>query len=349
MSTSLTSVNRSVYLDNLAGLLIIHMIYTCHLAAFCQMKDSKMLFVIIGNIFCFFMPWFFFKSGMFYRGKSLRRVLHDNVKRLFVPYVVFNVVGVLVGIFLSCYVGYSGSFLVLIGRPIFEIFKDEATSSNLALWFLMSLAIARILFSILYGRFHIHPIIICLVFLVLACCLNYYNYQMKPNSFMLVIGGRQLFLRIPCYIGNMCYGMFFYCLGFLLREKQYNNYLFAISVIIYIFHFVFVSRIDFRSNESSANYPLAVLYSVTGIICFNNIFKSKLNVKIPILTYVGKQSMVYYVTHYAFFALVFGLIGKNSGVNNWLLYFVGFFLVTLFLFVIDKIFRKEKLKWMVGN
>ena len=57
------------------------------------------------------------------------------------------------------------------------------------------------------------------------------------------------------------------------------------------------SHIDLRTNVLYGNgiFLLAIAFSISGCIVINNFFKHI--PKIPILHYIGKESMVFYVTH----------------------------------------------------
>ena len=75
----LNNVNkRQSHIDAISGLLIINMI----LGHCIQMADCRdiPLYSWMDSL-SFFMPWFFFKSGMFYREKSLNETIHINSRK----------------------------------------------------------------------------------------------------------------------------------------------------------------------------------------------------------------------------------------------------------------------------
>ena len=53
---------RQIYLDNVCGLLIIHMIFICHQPLFCNYTDSTIEFIL--KLLSFFMAWFFFTKNV---------------------------------------------------------------------------------------------------------------------------------------------------------------------------------------------------------------------------------------------------------------------------------------------
>lgn len=84
---------RIFYLDNLCGLLIINMIFMVHLAGFSGVGDSTLMYYVKMSL-GFFMSWFFFKAGMFFKEQPIKTIVRSSSKRLLVPYVVFNILGI---------------------------------------------------------------------------------------------------------------------------------------------------------------------------------------------------------------------------------------------------------------
>ena len=72
--SQITMVNkRDNGLDNISGLLIIYMMWV-HLCALCDFQR------VPWHVLEFFMFWFFFKSGMFYREREIKDVVSGGVK-----------------------------------------------------------------------------------------------------------------------------------------------------------------------------------------------------------------------------------------------------------------------------
>lgn len=75
--------NRVYYLDTICGILILHMIFIIHLPHFVGTEcPSWIIFKGPKMVLDFFMSWFFFKSGMFFKEKKrfmklLRQVIED--------------------------------------------------------------------------------------------------------------------------------------------------------------------------------------------------------------------------------------------------------------------------------
>ena len=66
-------MQRYRYIDVICGIMIVWMILG-HIASACNLKESW--FYITGNhLLPFFMPWFFYKSGMLYKHKNAYEML----------------------------------------------------------------------------------------------------------------------------------------------------------------------------------------------------------------------------------------------------------------------------------
>lgn len=341
--------NRVLYLDTICGILILHMIYTCHLPLFVDNTEcqSWLLFKIPSMFFGFFMGWFFFKSGMFYKEKPIRDVIKASNQRLLLPFIFFTIIGSILQVVFGFYNHTYTSILKLIASPIAETIKCESPGFSLANWFLLSLYVVRIVYVILQ-RIGIRPIIIFFCSIILAYIVYYICYIKEPVLF--VIASKKIYL--PFYLGNMFYGLAFYSLGHLLKTIQFNKILFVTSLLVYIVHFFYISGIDVRQDYAEGAYPsylLAVIYSLAGIIVINNIFKIFISRKIPLLTYIGKNSMIYYVTHYTTLCVLVGLIQNiKDEIDKPLLYIMLAIILTILLIIYDRIFTRTKFKRILG-
>ena len=131
-----------------------------------------------------------------------------------------------------------------------------------------------------------------------------------------------------------------------MRDTQFNKSILIVSAIIYIIHLFRPAYLDFYNNKSSA-YLLSVIYDIAGIILFNNLFRKLLNKKIRILTHIGTNSMVYYITHSTFFYLLY--VAHTFSILGWHLYIISIFITILFLIIMDYLFQIKRIRWVVGG
>ena len=68
---------RTDWIDCIAGVLIIRMILG-HYISYAGLKTSPMFSAL--DLLFFYMPWFFYKSGMFYKEKTCKELLVGGVR-----------------------------------------------------------------------------------------------------------------------------------------------------------------------------------------------------------------------------------------------------------------------------
>ena len=130
--------NRQTYIDVAKGILIICVVVG-HIINF----NSFFTGAIKTIIYSFHMPAFFIISGMLMKKEkfdnlSLRVIFVKRVKRLLLPYVVFEVIG---GLLQMCLFGTEAVTLKAIIYGIFTIHCHIGAD-----WFLPTLFLAEILF-----------------------------------------------------------------------------------------------------------------------------------------------------------------------------------------------------------
>lgn len=343
----LEKVSRQHYLDNLCGVLIINMIFMCHLGIFCGISKSQNDFPVIGTALDFFMAWFFFKSGMFFSKCGTHGLFVSVMKKLLVPYIVFTVIAIVVQLLVGIYQGQT-SFVSLLELPLLQLLYNGGVVSNLPLWFLIALAIAKIVYKIGGGENLCTEIATIVFFFALAMLSNYISYVRPLGETTVLIGGKHVFLHYPVYLGNIFLGTTFYGLGHLLRNAQFNPIIFVLSAIVYGFHFIVPGDLSFSANFSPDCYPLAVLYNLASLVFYNNIFRLFCNREISALSSIGENSMIYYVTHFIFFFIVFSFLPKATG-PNWTLWGMLIVPAIMFLIIMNFLFHRKSLQWMVGR
>ncbi len=326
-----TEANRSYSIDNGSGILITFVILLYHLPGFCNLGETW-FFLFIRSIFDFFMAWFFFKSGMFYKQRSVKEEFYKCWHRLILPFIIIN---------LFCFILHS---IINGGESLLEHLKvsiyRESEAMCSPLWFCLSLSIVRVLYQLIYNLLKLKKRWMILSISILFAFLMYvYSFKIDNTRFVFAN-------TIPLWIGNVFLGLFFYSLGDLMRDKQYNKFLFIVATVIYLIHFTAPYYLDFFINYSDS-YLLSVLFYISGIIVFNNALKRWLNKSITPLTHIGKHSMIYYITHWTPIYLIFVIYDIKA--TGWPQYIVAFILTFLYLISMDFLFRKTKLRVLIGG
>lgn len=268
--------DRDISLDWIGGLLVLHMILG-HISQWARVD------YVLEDILFFFMPWFFFKAGMFHRVKKEKAVVRDSVRRLLVPFIIFSALGEVV-MWLRLAVAHDHNV-----KDYFAFLKELLMSGsiqgNLALWFLLSLFICRILFNYL-SLIGVKPLLTAAIFAASAIYLNYISTS----------------VFIPYYLGNVSYGMVFYAAGYALRSLNITlTGLICLGVGIAACSYLCPSVINARVNDViKGEYIVTLPYNLAGILFINNIVKF---IPAKFLRYtamhnVGRDSMSYYVSHW---------------------------------------------------
>lgn len=284
---------RSSDIDFISGLLILYMVFI-HVCQWFGYNDRP-FFLNSYKIFGFFMPWFFFKGGMFFQYRKIKDVIINSFKRLVKPYILWSTIGLL--IYFIIFEILSGTNLAYFFRKeIFSLLFFGSVFGNLPLWFLITLFFVRIIFCITPQKittFLIGGTV------VLGVILNYINIPL-----------------IPYWIANTIMGLFYFSMGYVLKEYQYNRIMFGISVVIYLLIVYFdFTHVDMRTNQVITGcYWLWPIISLTGIICLNNIIKG-INNKIlndnlicETISGIGKYSMNIYVIHWPILMIIYNLL-----------------------------------------
>lgn len=245
MNITNTSSHRYVALDWICGLLIIHMI----IGHICQWADID---YVLDEILFFFMPWFFFKGGMFHKSTDMKTMITKCAHRLLVPFVVFSIIGQII---------YSIK-IIAEQEPIHNlnfiktVLFQGAFPGNLALWFLLTLFAVKVIYN--YLRLNNIP-----------------SYFIIISSFLITICFHFIPFRVPYYFANFFSGMFFYTLGYSLREKQFTFKILACSFItLFVIAAYSPTFVDMRSNHlANGYYILWFPYCTAAIIVFDNFIK----------------------------------------------------------------------------
>lgn len=143
-SIVLNNGQRTIWVDCVAGLLVLRMILG-HYVSYSGLKDSFLFSSL--NVLFFYMPWFFFKSGMFFRPIEKEMwvlQLRKKVKSLVIPYLIFSLFGVLVG---YTYFRVSGdaNYCIELSSVISNFVGMGAFYWSSHLWFLLSLFVVLII------------------------------------------------------------------------------------------------------------------------------------------------------------------------------------------------------------
>lgn len=162
--------------------------------------------LIMDIVLFMYMPWFFFKAGMYIKAQPLRETLPNAYSRLIVPWIIF---GVLALIILSPVTIGTFDSITEWSEWVFQTtVADMAMPGNAALWFLISLFACRLIASIVPLSHMTWAYATAIIGFIgaLLCHANppqlWDKLLLFPNIFMAV---------------------FFYASGYILHKKQYDR------------------------------------------------------------------------------------------------------------------------------
>ena len=280
--------SRQSHLDTVCGVLIVYMIFM-HCEQWADATDT-IVAKITGRLFFFFMPWFFFKAGMFFnQDADLAKVVKSSIKRLLVPFILYSMVGHCFFCVMRYFENEEYSIV-----PLKSLLYYGACSGNAPLWFLLTLFSVRIL-------------------------VKFVSKHADIRLVLLIGGGGALMLNMTCYEGpfwvaNVLSGMFFYVVGYLFRNLQYRDFFVVLSGGGYLIALFFPSMVDMNRNILySGCYFFWMVTSIAGCIIVNNFSYRFLN-GLKMVQIIGKNSMFYYCTHWIVLiiaTMVLKLMGAN--------------------------------------
>lgn len=270
--------HRDSGIDTLAGFFVLyiavgHALHLYHLPT-SELCPSPLLY--------FFMPWFFYKGGMYFKHKDDIVALKQNAKRLIKPFLLWTIIGCVVFCLLSFFTNHP------IHTPITwvkELIIDGSIYENKPLWFLLSLFIVKTVSN------KITPPHRGLIYLYIAAGL------------ILATVSNHMSLHRPLWLFNSASGLVFFLIGYLIGNR-YSRLFLVISIIVWISISFFIPvGVNMRSNETNyGSYYLWWIYCIAGIYSLNNIVKFIpsyiLDSKYNLFRVVGVHSMEVYVIHW---------------------------------------------------
>ena len=270
---------RHNYLDSVSGFFIIHMILT-HVFA---LAGNYHVYRPFCTIFFFFMPWFYFKAGLFInRNRDLKTWVKRDFMRLLVPFIAFTIIGSVFYYAMELYTPDKPVWKVLI-MPIYQVIKEGSAYANKPLWFLLSLFLTRLAYRLIPEKFQPYSVVVALFG---GMALSHWD------------------IRLPLTLSTVFPGFFFLMMGrysrpYIVPEglTSVNRGGQIVAIILYLIVLMFFNvGNDMRVNTVKGYYLVWILGSFCGCITMTFLFNSFLG-KIGFLSFIGRHSMMYYVVH----------------------------------------------------
>lgn len=250
---------------------------------------------------CFRMPLYFILSGLFFKDYGgFKYFFVKKTNKLAIPFFFFFILNILLFPFILHWLFPSLYQQPTVGAGYLFCFIVE--KSNLmpnAIWFLLCLFILNLMF---YGLFAISKFIS--IYLKSKQNISFISLLIILSTIIGVIGYFLGVKRINLYlyIDSALTVVPFFCFGFLIRK--YTNVLYPnhfdkynIFFIIISFVIIYFLRGNLSYIENRFGMSLFSLY-LTGIIgSISILFIAKYIKRIPVVSYIGRYSIITLCTH----------------------------------------------------
>lgn len=211
--------DRSNYVDAISGIMIIFMIAIIHITDWVHLNNHPLYMYGI-KIFPFFLAWFFYKSGMFFKmPTNYREYIEKCYRKLVKPYLIWSVLSFLIWLVIQVFNNSNFDIVHQFLSYCFYSVTDGCHISNIPLWFILTLFLVKAIYPLVYhwGISNAIKNSICLILIIFA----YYSKERYS-----------IFIK-PLWLYNTIIGLFFFNMGYLLRNIQYQRNIVWSCFIIY--------------------------------------------------------------------------------------------------------------------
>ena len=104
------STRRQNHIDTISGLFIVQIVLL-HIIILTRCTENLIYDIVFQQLFVFYMPWFFFKNGLFYRHRNMKDAIQYITQRLVKPYIYILVVSAAATILYSGSNNFNGIYV----------------------------------------------------------------------------------------------------------------------------------------------------------------------------------------------------------------------------------------------
>lgn len=268
--------NRDQHIDSIAGFLILIMVAGhCGIIGFDQYS--------VGQVFGFYMGWFFYKAGMFHKKTDYLTSLKRLSKRLLLPFFAFSIIGLAVALVLDA---LSLTYHYSIPSFLRELFFLGTPMCNSPLWFLLSLFFVKLITQ----RFDSQQF--RWLFMITLAIAVIHEIVFPWHKFV--------------YIGNIALGIACYAFGVVTGNKRLNSIVFISLIVLYLLLFILEPSClnFFRNHTFFGDYISAIAILIPGILIVNELFYRLSLLNHKYLGYIGRKSLPILVMHYPIWLII---------------------------------------------
>lgn len=234
----------------------------------------------------FFMPWFFYKSGLFFSCSNVAEVANRGGRKLLKSFAIWSIVGYVVYCAVQLIWRTTSLEEALLMYPLRRMLYENLIVCNGPCWFLLTLFFVINIGNILFRR--VHPLVVAFFCFVIGYLIN-----LSQNE------------KIPDLIANTATGLCFFSMGYWMQKKEKNIWIIIATIIGYLVAVLLFRSpfVDMRINQclidrTGYDYLLWFPACLCGIVVLNTICDWSMKIyRFPILKFIGVNAMLFYVVH----------------------------------------------------
>ena len=246
----------------------------------------------------FFMPWFFYKSGQFFKKTSTKDLWKKDSQKLLKTFVIWSAIGyifyLLIGLLNDSLTLRNTTYSIVRG-----LFLTGKVPINTPLWFLLTLFGVRFVANKILperGDRYTWVKIVSIVLVGYAICYLAYRFNHR---------------LMPYWVANGAAGLSFFALGYAMRDLETKWWLIVPCAVVYILGCIFgFPIVDMWPNEVvTGNYLLWIPVAFGCVVTFNAACKWITQyIRIKPIEWVGQNAMTIYVVHVLIVKLLVELV-----------------------------------------
>ena len=295
-------------------------------------------------LYIFHVPVFFIISGYFFKEYDLSTFIKKKVKGYLIPYLSFGLLLTLLFWIsdIATYQSFSFRYFIdeLLAIVIIQI-------RNTTLWYMAALICSTIIFYILV---RISPNDIVLFILASICSISfilYDTYISIPLPWNLDVGFIAQIYLVFGYLSRK-----HSLITRLINSKHYVliiNLFILIGVVLSIINYKITNTKFEMFNSSYGLFPLTISASILGSLA---VIIISAHIHSKGLQTLGRNSITYFALHQSLGLIVgqavVGYIPQTTLIMRVISYLILFGIAMLICYLMDKLIRNTKLKFMVG-
>ena len=290
---------RIEYIDLAKGFCICLVVFHHYCYQYTDM-DSTINLALIS----FRMPLYFILSGLFFKDYgSFFNFTIQKTNKILIPFLAFAGLNALLIAIVHLFKGKG-----IDTEPIFSLYYEQVP--NYPTWFLWCLFINGIIFYAIYAISKLFGKYMAAAILANSLIIGIIGFYLGKNS-----------INLPMYLDTALTVTPFYAFGYILRKhtqflypNKSDKYIIPISIACAAYILLCANKQEFVYNRME-NANIFSMYSCGLIGTIGILYISKLIKKLPIISYLGRYSIIILCTHVLFYLFIFQHVIKYCYVN----------------------------------